>query len=153
MWFSESKKVEFIRNENFQLGIGTAAIVGGMLTGMMMWAAGMTQIGGPWPDWATPFTIITVGLISYTALAAKLFGSAVSRKAIEDNTAMLKKIDAGQAEIIRLLKAGAPAGAAAAGVQPSAAASANGRGGDNDLDGRTGHPASFNPEGAPEWKK
>ena len=143
MWFSESKKVEFIRNENFQLGIGTAAIVGGMLTGMMMWAAGMTQIGGPWPDWATPFTIITVGLISYTALAAKLFGSAVSRKAIEDNTAMLKKMSAGisalaagQAEITRLLKAGAPAGATAAGVQPSSAASGNddgGGGGDSDV--------------------
>ena len=77
---------------------------------------------------------ITVGLISYTALAAKLFGSAVSRKAIEDNTAVLKKIDAGQAEIIRLLKAVVPAGAVAAGVQPSSAAGSNGRGGDGDSD-------------------
>ena len=96
---------------------------------------------------------ITVGLISYTALAAKLFGSAVSRKAIEDNTAMLKKIDAGQAELIRLLKAVVPAGAAAAGVQPSSAARGNGRGGGSDSDSRTGHPASFNPRGASEWKK
>ena len=69
---------------------------------------------------------------------------------------MLKKIDAGQAELIRLLKAGASAGAAAAGVQPSSAARGNGNGnggGDNDSDGRTGHPASFNPRGASEWKK
>ena len=145
-----------------------------MLGGILAWAAGMMQIGRPWPDWATPFTIITLGLITYTALAAKLFGDAQSRQILKKNTAMLteiaagmkdlasgmkentallKEIAAGQAEIIRLLKAGAPAGAAAAGVRPSAATRANGRGGDNDSDGRTGHPASLNPGGAPEWKK
>ena len=140
MKFSEVRKVEFFHGENFRLVVGTALIVGGMLGGMLAWATGKLSAGGLWPEWVTPFTIITIGLISYTAFAAELFGGAITKKTIDDNTAVLKKIEAGmkemsagmdvlaagQAEIIRFLKAGVPPGAAATGVPPPAAAVGDG---------------------------
>ena len=80
---------------------------------------------------AVPFLIVyTLGL--YLGLTA-LLRIGGNRKTIDDNTAVLKKIEAGmeapvagQAEIIRFLKAGAPPGSAATGVQPPAAAIGDG---------------------------
>ena len=67
-----------------------------------------------------------------------------------EDVAMLKEIAAGQAGIIRHLKAVVSAGAISAGVPPPAAV---GSGVDNDTDGQSRCPVSFSPRGAPEWKK
>ena len=119
--------------------------------------------GGMWPGWAI-LVIMSLGFISYMAFIynvrgggnAKMIGENAALKTeniamlkemlahmkkpapdMMEHTALLKEIAAGQAEIIRLLQAGAPAGAAAAGVQPSSAASGSdggGGGGGNDSD-------------------
>ena len=108
--------------------------------------------GGMWPGWAI-LVIMLLGFISYMAFIysvrgggnAKMIGENAALKTeniamlkemlahmkkpapdMMEHTALPKEIAAGQAEIIRLLKAVVPAGMDAAGVPPPAAAAGDG---------------------------